>query len=245
MSYILEAIRKSDKQRQRGTAPTLLTAQATVAAPKPPAPLRYVLLGVALVGAGIAIGWLRPWQPAPPAPAATPLAAAKPPQSSPRVTAPAPLPASPEIAGTREPESTSAAPSAPMPTSALIKEEDLPAPTRTPTHSAPSKVVAAVPKKAETPVPRKPAQEQPVMTMAELPLAIQQEIPSMSIAVHAYSTQPKNRLVSINDRLLHEGMSLAPGLKLEEITPDGMIFSYKGYRFSRRAPGAGAPAAAR
>jgi len=249
MSYILEALRKSDKQRQRGTAPTLLTAQATVA-PKQPATLRYVLLGVALVGAGIAIGWLRPWQPEPPASATAPLAAAKPPQSNPRQTAPAPLPASPALAGTREQESTSAAPSAPMPTSALIKEEHLPVPARTPTHRAPSKAVAAAPKKAETPAPQKSAgtgaaHEQSVMTMAELPLPIQQEIPSMSIAVHAYSSQPKNRLVSINDRLLHEGMSLAPGLKLEEITPDGMIFSYKGYRFSRRAPGSGAPAETR
>lgn len=50
---------------------------------------------------------------------------------------------------------------------------------------------------------------------------------------------PRNRLVDINDRLLREGMTVAPGLTLEQITPDGMIFSYKGYRFSRRAQGSG------
>jgi len=254
MSYILEALRKSDKQRQRGTAPTLLTAQATVAAPKQPAFLRYVLLGGALVGAGIAIGWLRPWQPEPPAPAVSPVAAAKPPESSPRYAAPAPLPVSPGIASKPEQEppaqqSTSAALPAPVPTSAVIKQ-DLPAPARTETHRAPPKAVAAVPKEAATPSPQKPAgtgaaPDQSVMTMAELPLAIQQEIPAMSIAVHAYSSQPKNRLVSINDRLLREGMSLAPGLTLDQITPDGMIFSYKGYRFSRRVQVSGATAETR
>lgn len=67
----------------------------------------------------------------------------------------------------------------------------------------------------------------------------------MSISVHAYSSQAGNRLVYINNRLLREGMSLAPGLTLEQITPDGMIFTYKGYRFSRRVKGTGATAGAR
>ncbi len=218
MSYILEALRKSDKQRQRGMAPTLLTAQATVAAPRQPAFLWYVLLGGALVGAGMVIGWLRPWQP----------------EQEPSAR-----------------KSASAARSAPLPTSAVIKQ-DLPALARTETHRAPPKAVAAVPKQAATPAPQKPAgtgtgaaQEQSVMTMAELPLPIQQEIPGMSISVHAYSSQPRDRLVSINDRLLREGMSLAPGLTLEQITPDGMIFSYKGYRFSRRVHGSGVAAETR
>jgi general secretion pathway protein B len=251
MSYILDALRKSDKQRQRGTAPTLLTAQAT-ATPAQPATLRYVLLAVALVGAGIAIGWLRPWQPEPPAPAAAPLTAAKPPQSSPRQTASAPLPVPPEIAGTQEQEppaqkSTSTAPPAPVPTNAVIKQ-DRPAPARTESHRAPTRAVAAVPKKTATrekPARTGAAPEQRVMTMAELPVQIQQEIPGMSISVHAYSSQPGNRLVSINDRLLREGMSVAPGLTLEQITPDGMIFSYKGYRFSRRVQGSGTTAETR
>jgi hypothetical protein len=33
--------------------------------------------------------------------------------------------------------------------------------------------------------------------------------------------------------MLQEGEDLAPGIRLEQITPDGMIFSYKGYRFRR------------
>jgi general secretion pathway protein B len=55
----------------------------------------------------------------------------------------------------------------------------------------------------------------------------------MNITVHAYSRTPKDRLVGVNDKLLREGDTLTPDLVLERITPDGMIFSYKGSRFQR------------
>ena len=69
--------------------------------------------------------------------------------------------------------------------------------------------------------------------MAELPLPIQQELPPMAVSVHAYSGRPSERMVGINGRMLREGDSLSPDLKLEQITPDGMIMGYKGYRFRR------------
>ena len=89
------------------------------------------------------------------------------------------------------------------------------------------------------PLPEKPASsasvapEQRALPMTELPLTIQQEIPAMTIQLHAYSGNPSERLVSINSRMLREGGSLTPDLRLEQITPDGMIFNYKGYRFRR------------
>ena len=86
MSYILDALRKSDQQRQRGAAPTLLAALATTVAPRQPALLSYGLLALVLVGAGVAIGWLRPWQPEQAAPAVR--LAAKPPEPAPSQPAP-------------------------------------------------------------------------------------------------------------------------------------------------------------
>ena len=71
------------------------------------------------------------------------------------------------------------------------------------------------------------------MTMGELPLSILQELPNMQISLHLYSTKRKNSFVSINNQMLQEGAFPAPGLRLDQITPDGMIFSYKGYRFRR------------
>jgi len=77
------------------------------------------------------------------------------------------------------------------------------------------------------------APDQEALRFDELPVQIQREIPEMTVQLHAYSSNPGERLVSINSIRLREGGSLMLGLRLEEITPDGMIFSYKGYRFRR------------
>lgn len=55
----------------------------------------------------------------------------------------------------------------------------------------------------------------------------------MTISVHAYSGNPEARPVGIGSRILREGDYVVPGLKLEQITPDGMVFGYKGFRFRR------------
>jgi general secretion pathway protein B len=207
MSFILDALRKSEQERQRGTAPALQLVPPPAPASRRPGLLMSCALGAILVGAGIAIGWLRPWQPPPPVPLAA-MSNANP-VEPPLQPAPAPLPAS----------------------SVLVQEAPAPANaqpldvTRGATlGAAPAPVVPA----ASAAVP-----DQKVFTLAELPLAIQQEIPAMSISVHAYSARPQDRMVGINDKFLREGASLQPGLTLEEITPEGMVFSYKGHRFSR------------
>lgn len=232
MSYILDALRKSDQQRQRGVTPTLLTAQAIAAEPGRPENWVYGLIAAVLVGAGIVIGWLHPWQSEPPAPEGATVAreviAAKSRESSPRPTAPAPVTAAPEPVSKDRNRN---------------QARDRPAPSVSngETRGMPPNAVATAPEVAPTPVPEKPvtagltdsASEQRAMTMGELPLAIRQELPSMQISLHLYSTRPWNSFVSINNQMLQEGAYPAPGLRLEQITPDGMIFSYKGYRFRR------------
>lgn len=71
------------------------------------------------------------------------------------------------------------------------------------------------------------------MAINELPASIQKDLPALSVMVHAYSDDPAKRMVGINNRLLHEGDEVAPGLRLERITLDGMILNYKGYSFRR------------
>jgi general secretion pathway protein B len=116
----------------------------------------------------------------------------------------------------------------------------VPASANTGTRSTAPKAPTGVPEKAAAPVPEKPGarpadapQDQRVMSVSELPPAIQQAIPRMSISVHAYSPKLQDRVVMINNRMMREGQDLAPGLRLEQITPDGMIFSFSGYRFRR------------
>jgi len=245
MSYILDALRKSDQQRRRGAAPTLLAGQVTAVAPKQPAVLTYGLLAAVLVGAGMAIGWLRPWQAEQAAPVAN-VAAAKPSETDMRQA----VPVRTGIAPVPEPQVRSATPAtqiapAPVPVRAT-------APATTPVKSqsrasagaeAPGKPrddVAAVSRKAAAVAQQPPgtaaadsAPAQNVISLAELPLALQQELPPMTISVHAYSGNPRDRMVGINNRMLREGDNVAPGLKLEQITPEGIILGYKGYNFRR------------
>jgi general secretion pathway protein B len=230
MSYILDALRKSDQQRQRGATPTLLTAQESAAEPRQSAYLIYGLIAAGLVGAGIVIGWLHPWQSEPPTPAGEAVAA-KPLGSGPRQTAtapvaPAPGSVSPGMTGNQARE---------RPAPSLSSAETRGTPPKAVTTSS-AEALARVQEITVSAGPTglsDPTQEQKVMTMGELPPSIRQELPSMQISLHLYSTRPKNSYVSINSRMLQEGEDLAPGIRLEQITPDGMIFSYKGYRFRR------------
>lgn len=250
MSYILDALRKSDQQRKRGAAPRLQTVQAAAAVRKQPAFLLYGLSAAILLGGGIAIGWWHPWQTELPASIGGSLAAKPLELSPPQATAPALPPVLPEMASkpaqeipvqqmpVRQSRSASLPPPAPA---AVARERHVPAVARVETNSTRREAATAAPKDEAQPVREKPfggapaqsVKDQKFVVMSDLPPSIQQEIPAMSISVHAYSPNPKDRLVSINNRMLREGDYLQPGLGLEQITPDGMIFSYKGYRFLR------------
>jgi general secretion pathway protein B len=196
MSYILDALKKSDQQRNIGAAPTLKFAHASLPAPKRPSLFYYGLLAVVLLAAGVVIGLLRPWQ-------AEQLTSEKEqiakgsPVTIPQQAAPASLPTSPDA------------------------------------HGNTTQDIVAAPVQQKVAKSDADVQPQQVMQLYELPAEVQREIPDMAVQLHAYSSKPGERLVSINSIRLREGGYLMAGLKLEQITPDGMIFSYKGYRFKR------------
>jgi len=236
MSYILDALKKSDQQRQLGATPTLHTTQVTEAASRQPAFWWYGLLALGLVGAGIAIGSLGPSVSTHELPARDSVTAQSSDSNTSREAPAFRSPAS-QISGKSEIGAKGSAPRTlqrPIPTNAVIGHDES-SHSRTAAQHVPRKRVASIPKGAAPVTARSksnpPAPASRVIPMSELPLSIQRALPAMSISAHAYSSQPKDRLVSINDQLMREGAFLAPGLKLEEITPDGMIFGYKGYRF--------------
>lgn len=70
-----------------------------------------------------------------------------------------------------------------------------------------------------------------VLALNDLPPAIRREIPGIAIMFHAYSSAPGERRVMINGNMAKEGETLADGLGLQQITPDGVVLVYKGYRF--------------
>ena len=231
MSYILEALKKSDQQRQRGATPTLPTAPLIVTAPKQSFPVFYGLLAAALLCAGIVIGWLRPWQADQSVHVAEPgVVKSAMPISNQEVSNT--LPNLSEINSKLEQKLPiqNSTPIARVNPKVNVRKSDIALPVQ-PVMVAMSEVIPApTQKKSVAPVE---VSESKTIPLAELPLTIQHELPAMTIQLHSYSSKPINSIVSINSRMMKEGESLAPGLVLEQITPDGVILSFKGYRFQR------------
>jgi general secretion pathway protein B len=267
MSYILDALRKSDQQRKRGV-PLLLAAQAPMSAPKRAPRLLYGMVALVLLGAGMVIGWLRPWQQEQAIPAAR--VVLSPAATTANAAAPAPPEVLPRTAREARPQELpptgpAASPIAPAPEeAATIATAQQRAATQTPNKTAkqppaqrvdkapaPRAIEAAAAESRAVPLPatvqapdqsaatapRADAQAgapaQTAVSINELPVSIQKDLPALSVMVHAYSDDPAKRMVGINNRLLHEGDEVAPGLKLERITLEGMILNYKGYSFRR------------
>jgi general secretion pathway protein B len=223
MSYILDALKKSDQLRQRGSTPTLLTAQSTPTEPSRP---RYVMngvLAVVLISAGIALGWLRPWQTEQPAPATEP-PASLPVVPGTNLAFPTPLDGSPEATAEQQPHSPAAGAATKQDIQALAGLESLPpSPQAEPT--ARNATAGQLPGGGSDEAGRK------IMALNDLPPSIRREIPMITISFHAYSSDPVERRVMINDKMARQGEPLADGLSLEQITADGVVLDYKGFRF--------------
>ena len=254
MSYILDALRKSEQQRLQGEAPLLVSTQLSSNVEKQPTYLLYGMVAATLICAGVLIGWWRPWQQNKTEPVKDSILIV---QDEAKLLPITPIPQQPPH---QVEQTVQQLPTTKLTSEAVLNERDLPEPklkltlkpAEPPHKSQTSNTLPKVPEQiadeAATPtmektIPPSPesnstnessdetVQEQKIVVMSELPLAIQQEIPKMSISGHAYSTVPKERIVGINDRLLQEGEYLSPGLKLEQITADGLVFSYKKYLF--------------
>lgn len=223
MSYILDALRKSEQQRHHGATPTLLTAQATAPIPAQPRVSMNAWLVAALLGAGILIGWLRPWQREAEAPMPKPMAA------QPQPPTPAPRLHAPDASGKPAPEREDARRESVAPalagqgTRAGMGREN--AANTANTLSGPASLAAGDPAEA--------AGENSAMSAGDLPSPLREEIPNITISFHVYASKPADRRVMINNELLRQGDGFPPGLVVEQITPDGVVIGYKGFRFRR------------
>ncbi len=238
MSYILEALKKAQTERQLGSAPTIhdLSLQPPPQERARPAgvPLGIALgAGLVLVGAAVFL-W---WRQAAPAPQLVAQAAAP-------VAAPAPLPA-PPAAPEPLPEQSEPALAPPLPA-----QPAQPAPALAPALAAPPPAarvasvpaprpvpkppVAVAPKPATPPPPKivaAPAVEDSLPAMRDLPQAVQQSLPQVAFGGYMYSTNPADRLLIVDKVLRHEGEEVAPGLVLEKLLPRAAVMNFRGTRY--------------
>jgi len=70
---------------------------------------------------------------------------------------------------------------------------------------------------------------------ADLPENIRKQIPNIAFEGHVYSSTVSRRSVMINGKKMRQGDAMSGGLVLKEITPFGAEFEYQGYVFKLNA----------
>ncbi len=237
MSYILDALKKADAEREQGQVPGLHTPTGHTDLSDGPQlrtpPLWVMGLGALLVLIALGAVWL--W----PRPVAVIATAPTQPQSLPAgpVAEPEPTPAP---ALTPAPESR---PEASATANRAGNETSRPAPEATPTPppSRPPRAEPAITRPVAPAAPRAPIHVDPapaptpsskVPTLAELPDEVRRSLPSLSVSGAMYSDSPANRMLLINNRVFHEGDQPVAGLVLEEIRLKSAVFRYRGTRYA-------------
>ncbi len=67
----------------------------------------------------------------------------------------------------------------------------------------------------------------------QLPEEVKRNIPEITLAGHTYSETPGQRMVIINNKILREGNTLDGNIRLVEITWDGVVLDYNGTQFQQ------------
>ncbi len=232
MSFILDALRKSEHERQRHTGPLLAAAPGTSRAAR--TPWIFVGLGflLALNLVGLVAFWI--WRDTREAPSVAPPDEPPPPASLPadpatRSSAPAMAPErlirplTDEALDTGPELPPAAAPSAPEPE--LLPE----------THAGRTTTSAATP---SPPVgtANVATDSAGVPTLSELEPAATAGLPVLNLDLHVYLPDASRRFVFINGTRYAEGAALKEGPIVERITRDGAVLSHRGVRFLLQRP---------
>lgn len=233
MSFILDALRKSEIERQRQSGPSM--AEFPVARQDRRLPLALIAIGFLLAGnlAVILFFMLRSERPssdAAPAAAATQAAAPAPASvtSPPPASASAVAPPPPAGMATQPPaDLQGAATGAGAVTYAQSDLDaygatlppDAPDPTLLP-DSPPASTVGGVVYSGS------PGALEDAATVAS-----QTGLPPLSVDLHVFAEDPAKRAVFINGRRYTQGATIAEGPTVDQITREGAVLSYRGRRF--------------
>ncbi len=214
MSYILDALRKADAQRERDSSrgihahPAPLGVQASKEGRTP-----WLWGGMALVLAlalAVAVAWYfaqdrmqgrTPERNSPPAMAAAspaPVVAAAPPQLPSPSTSPPP----------QQPQQS------PMPANVIAPPPPAP--------------IAPAPRPTPQPTPAREAPPAPASIVAGLPA----DAPRVTISGGVYSPSPVQRMLIVNGQVFNEGSEIAPGLVVEEIKSRTAVLKFRGGRYT-------------
>ncbi|MCW8925892.1 MAG: general secretion pathway protein GspB [Xanthomonadales bacterium] len=227
MSYILDALKKAEQEHDIGAVPDLATPHETEPPETRNKPWLWVFVALLVVNVILAVILLKSRvaeeavtkQPMPePQPAlvdSQPAQPVQPASATPIVERPAPK------------EQTSMAANRPARTAGEVVL--LPEPVALPDPG--SEPAAETQAGIFTDVTTTAGDASKVPSWFTLPQAFRNKLDLPRVDVHVYSDEPQKRFILVNLEKYREGETLASGLVLEEVLPDGMVMSYRGERF--------------
>lgn len=240
MSYILDALKKADAQRERDPARGIHAQAARTAmgdGPRRAGTAPWVWAGAA---AGVAVIALGSWYVLRDAPTPRPTAVAAVQEPSPTVVAPplaAPPVPQPVVAQAVMPPPVVVAP--PVAAPPIVAPPISSPPTGSPPQSAP------VPSRAErmrgrppipegAPPPPPPGMAPPSGTApSAAPVAgLPPDAPKLTITGGVYSASKAQRMLIVNGNVVAEGADLGSGVTLEEIKPKSAVLRFRGARYN-------------
>ncbi|MGD9577076.1 MAG: general secretion pathway protein GspB [Syntrophorhabdus sp.] len=236
MSYILEALKKLERERHREKIPDLLARQEEAY----PVKKRrlfwpYIIAGLVFLNA-MFVFWLLWVDPR--------MNMVQPPKGQTRVATEKVAPAPQTLAEeTREqpviedkkdaipPEKKTVIPIVPRQPQAPLPKKITPEPSppKTAAVEPPPPVQAKVEATPKTIKPTPPSAK--ITSIKELPADVRASLPEIKMTVHSYNDQAKSRFVVINNTIFREGQSISGDLKVVQITQKGVILNHQGHRF--------------
>lgn len=239
MSYILEALKKSQEERELGRVPTLdsqlgpFEGRGARVNPWSLAALALAMLAVAIAIYGTLIrnrtapppmATAAPVEPAPPSARPPDMLAAQPPRTIAPAVEPVASPANPQPV--------------PAPVAAPRIEPEPPArPEPRPTrpgrlNNVPDDLVADIEAFKRNLAPDE-AGPRPMHERVPPPDDVAVSLPAMVVTAHIYDADPAKRFVVINGLRVGQGETSREGVRVDEIEKEGIWLEYRGYAFYR------------
>jgi general secretion pathway protein B len=244
MSFILDALRKSEHERHRTATPGL--ADVSIVRRESRLPVILGVVGALLIVNAVALALLLTRRPSVGAPhATTSISAAGETQAQIVAVPPAASAAPAGPAGPAGP----AAPAAPVAPAAAIRPASSAAPAIAARDRAPpvrplaseTEEAASDPSLDLEPPPvasgatvRHVTQAGGIPSVDQLSPQATAGLPPLNLDLHVYTTDSASRFVMIGGHRYREGDALDSGPLVEQITPDGVVLNYRGNRFLLR-----------
>jgi general secretion pathway protein B len=232
MSYILDALRKADAQRERDPVRGIHAQPVRPAADEQPRDgnrMAFWVAGAAGLAALAAAGWYfyrDTGAPSVAPPVRTEVVVAAP------ATAPAVvvLPAEPPAAAVLPPPVVVAPPIAVAPPVAVAPDETAPSArmSRRALARAAASSLAPVAPAPGAPVPA----AAPAVAEAPPVAGLPPDAPKLAISGGVYSANVAQRMLIVNGQVFNEGSEIGAGVMLEEIKPKAAVLKFRGSRYT-------------